>query len=224
MRGRARYQRCSRFKPANRISMSLSGSRGLIRVAHNPYCDLQAAMALARVRETEVYQALAGDAVSRRIRRAHFGPSARRAVRAPFVQGWCRAAARNAGAAARYGRGGDVGADLPPRLPACAGRMQSGCASLVPRLPIWLPAERCPTGDPAAAAATDRRCSLHADRAGRAGARPRALDLSAGRDQVVYRARRRSSARMIATPRDARQRSKSPRCAPSCMPHGLQAR
>lgn len=40
--------------------MTLSGSRGLLRVAQNPDCELQAAMALARVRETEVYQALAG--------------------------------------------------------------------------------------------------------------------------------------------------------------------
>lgn len=40
--------------------MSLSGARGLIRVAHNPTCELQAAMTIARVREQDVYRALAG--------------------------------------------------------------------------------------------------------------------------------------------------------------------
>jgi hypothetical protein len=40
--------------------MSVSGARGLIRVAHNPTCELQAAMTLARVREPDVYRALAG--------------------------------------------------------------------------------------------------------------------------------------------------------------------
>lgn len=40
--------------------MSLSGARGLIRVAHNPTCELQAAMTIARVREPEMYRALAG--------------------------------------------------------------------------------------------------------------------------------------------------------------------
>ncbi|MBP1466229.1 hypothetical protein EYB53_010980 [Candidatus Chloroploca sp. M-50] len=42
--------------------MSLSGARGLIRVAHNPTCELQAAMMLTRVREQDVYLALAGTA------------------------------------------------------------------------------------------------------------------------------------------------------------------
>lgn len=40
--------------------MSLSGARGLIRVAHNPTCELQAAMVLARVRELDMYRALTG--------------------------------------------------------------------------------------------------------------------------------------------------------------------
>lgn len=40
--------------------MSLSGARGLIRVAHNPTCELQAAMAIERVSERALYQALAG--------------------------------------------------------------------------------------------------------------------------------------------------------------------
>lgn len=40
--------------------MSLSGARGLNRVAHNPTCELQAAMVIGRVREPEMYQALAG--------------------------------------------------------------------------------------------------------------------------------------------------------------------
>ncbi|MEN9937395.1 MAG: hypothetical protein RLZZ387_3974 [Chloroflexota bacterium] len=37
--------------------MSLSGARGLIRVAHNPTCELQAAMVIARVREPDMYRA-----------------------------------------------------------------------------------------------------------------------------------------------------------------------
>jgi hypothetical protein len=40
--------------------MSLSGARGLIRVAHNSDCELQAAMALERVREPAFYRELAG--------------------------------------------------------------------------------------------------------------------------------------------------------------------
>ncbi len=40
--------------------MSLSGTRGLIRVSKNPECELQAAMALERVREPEFYQRVTG--------------------------------------------------------------------------------------------------------------------------------------------------------------------
>lgn len=40
--------------------MSLAGARGLNRVAHNPTCELQAAMVIGRVREPEMYRALAG--------------------------------------------------------------------------------------------------------------------------------------------------------------------
>lgn len=41
--------------------MTLSGTRGLVRVSKNPDCHVQAAMALERVREPEFYERVAGD-------------------------------------------------------------------------------------------------------------------------------------------------------------------
>ncbi len=41
--------------------MTLSGTRGLVRVSKNPECDLQAAMAVRRVREPDFYRAVTGE-------------------------------------------------------------------------------------------------------------------------------------------------------------------
>lgn len=41
--------------------MSLSGTRGLVRVSKNPQCEVQAAMALERVREPEFFQRVTGE-------------------------------------------------------------------------------------------------------------------------------------------------------------------
>lgn len=80
--------------------MSLSGARGFIRVAHNPTCELQAAMTLARVREQDVYRALAkvdypgeyGERISARRRGAQFeknlykdGAAVLRGILAPLL-------------------------------------------------------------------------------------------------------------------------------------------
>jgi hypothetical protein len=45
--------------------MTLSGTRGIIRVSKNPACELQAAMAVERVREPDFYQSVTGNAYPR---------------------------------------------------------------------------------------------------------------------------------------------------------------
>src|SRR5947207_1726195 len=40
--------------------MTLSGTRGIVRVSKNPACEVQAAMAVERVREPDFYRAVLG--------------------------------------------------------------------------------------------------------------------------------------------------------------------